>query len=366
VKKRRANGAVSISAGHNDSEWNALTFINREGTYLNEFQGEEILDFYHLEKYKKVSSDKLGRLTASQDHLPTYFQRLEDYLDTDRIKKAGFKVVIDACNGGGAGIVDVFCTQLGCELIPLNNVPDGNFPHDPEPRPRNAAEAASIVKITGADIGFLLNSDVSRVSIVTETGETLSEEYTFPLLADYYLKKNPGYVMTNLSTSRRIEDVAAKYGCPVLRTRVGQSYVIQALTYEDGVLAGDGSGSVAVSSFQPAYDGFLTMGLILECLASENKTVSEKAEKLPKYHILKQKVYCPPNKAHTIVSRMKKFYARSQIDLTDGVRMETKDGWIHIRNSVTEPMIRIISESVSKKKAGLRLEKAVRFISQYV
>jgi phosphomannomutase len=366
VKKKGRGGAVSISAGHNDAEWNALTFINSQGTYLNEFQGEEFLDLYHLGRFRKARADNLGRLTTSRDHLQLYFKGLARFLDVERIKKARFKIVIDACNGGGAGIIDSFCQTIGCELIPLNNIPDGNFPHDPEPRPRNAAEVASIVKISGANIGFSLNSDVSRVSMVTETGETLSEEYTFPLVADYYLKNHPGIVITNQSTSRMIEDVAAKHQSRVIRTRVGQSFIVQSLTYEEGVLAGDGSGSVAVKDFHPAFDGFLTMGLILESLASEKTTASQKARQLPKYHIIKNKLYCPPHRAHSIVGRVKKFYARSQTDLTDGVRVEAKDGWIHIRTSATEPMIRIISESNSRKKAEARIDKVTQFISQHI
>lgn len=366
VKKKGKGGAVSISAGHNDAEWNALTFINSQGTYLNEFQGEEFLDLYHLGRFRKARADKLGRLTTSQDHLQRYFKGLARFIDVERIKKARFKMVIDACNGGGAGIIDYFCQAIGCELIPLNNIPDGNFPHDPEPRPRNAAEVASIVKISGADIGFSLNSDVSRVSMVTETGETLSEEYTFPLVADYYLKNHPGTVITNQSTSRKIEDVAARHRSRVIRTRVGQSFIVQSLIYEEGVLAGDGSGSVAVKDFHPAFDGFLTMGLILESLAAEKTTASQMARQLPKYHIIKNKLYCPPHRAHSIVGRVKKFYARSQTDLTDGVRMEAKDGWIHVRTSATEPMIRIISESTSRKKAEARIDKVTQYISQYI
>ncbi len=366
VKKYRAKGAISISAGHNDSQWNALTFINSEGTYLNEFQGEEVLDLYHLGKFNKASTERLGNLTASQNHYLTYFSGLRRFLNTKIIGKAKFKIVIDACNGGGAGIIDHFCEQLDCELIPLNNIPDGNFPHDPEPRPKNASEVASIVKILKADIGFLLNSDVSRVSIVTETGETLSEEYTLPLVADYYLDKNPGTVITTQSTSKMIEDVGSQYGCPVLRTQVGQSHSIQSLIYEGAVLAGEGSGSVAIRKFQPAFDGFLSMGLILESLAAQNLTISEKSRALPKYHIVKQKLYCPPFKAHSIVGRVKKLFAHSQIDQTDGIRVETKDGWIHVRTSATEPMIRIISESLSKKKAEERMDKVFQFVSQYV
>ena len=366
VKKYRAKGAISISAGHNNSQWNALTFINSEGTYLNEFQGEEVLDLYHLGKFKKASSKKLGNLETSQTHYLTYFSGLRRFLDTEIIGKARFKVVIDACNGGGAGIIDRFCEHLNCELIPLNNIPDGNFPHDPEPRPKNASEVASIVKILKADIGFLLNSDVSRVSTVTETGETLSEEYTLPLVADFYLDKNPGTVITTQSTSKMIEDVASQYGCPVLRTQVGQSFSIQSLIYEEAVLAGEGSGSVAIRKFQPAFDGFLSMGLILESMAVGKQTISEKSHALPKYHIVKQKLYCPPYKAHSIVGRVKTLYAQSHIDQTDGIRVETKDGWIHVRTSATEPMIRIISESLSKKKAEERMEKVFHYVSQYV
>ncbi|MFC2160949.1 hypothetical protein ACFLRX_04780, partial [Acidobacteriota bacterium] len=351
---------------HNDSHWNALTFINSEGTYLNEFQGEEVLDLYHIGKFKKASTQKLGKLESSQNHYLTYFSGLRKFLDTEIIKKARFKVVIDACNGGGAGVIDNFCRHLNFELIPLNNIPDGNFPHDPEPRPKNASEVSSIVKILKADIGFLLNSDVSRISIVTETGETLSEEYTLPLVADYYLEKNPGTVITTQSTSKMIENVAHKYGHPVLRTQVGQSHSIQSLIYEEAVLAGEGSGSVAIREFQPAFDGFLSMGLLLESLATEQLNISQKSRALPKYHIVKQKLYCPPFKAHSIVGRVKKLFARSQIDQTDGIRIETKDGWIHVRTSATEPMIRIISESLSKKKAEERMDKVFQYISQYI
>lgn len=366
VKKLRAKGAISISAGHNDAQWNALTFINQEGTYLNEYQGEEVLDFYHLEKFKKVTINNMGKLKPLNDYLDTYFLGLTRFLDSDAIKKANFKVVIDPCNGAGAGIVDLFCRHLNCELIPVNNEKSGYFPHDPEPRPRNAGEVGSIVKVTDADIGFLLNSDASRVSIVTEEGGTLSEEYTFPLIADYYLKKNPGLVITNHSTSRMIEDVINCYGCSIVKTKVGQPYSIQLLIDEDGIMAGEGSGGVAIREFQPAFDGFLTMGMILDMMAAKKEKISEFAGRLPKYHIVKEKIYCPPVKVHSIVSEVKKLYNHHEEDTIDGIKIDKKDGWIHIRASLTEPMIRIISESQSQKKAQERLEKASNFISQLI
>ncbi len=366
VKKLKAAGAISISAGHNDANWNALTFINQEGTYLNSYQGEEVLDIYHLEKFKKVSTAKLGKVTTHTDYLDTYFDKLTKFLNRGAIKKATFKVVIDACNGGGAGIVDAFCKRLGCDLIPVNNEPTGYFPHDPEPRPRNASEVASITKIMKADVGFLLNSDVSRISIVAEDGETLSEEYTLPLIAGYYLRKQPGTIITNYSTSRMIEDISRCHECDVIKTKVGQSDCIQTMIEEDGVMAGEGSGSVAIRDFHPAFDGFLAMGMILEMMAVRTQKISEMVKELPKYHIIKEKIYCPPVKAHSIVSEIKKLYASQEISTIDGIKIEWEDGWIHIRASATEPMIRIISESQSKDKAQDRLDKAANLISQLV
>ena len=366
VKRLKAKGAISISAGHNDANWNALTFINRDGTYLNSYQGKEMLDIYHLGRFKKVSTASLGALVSRTDYLDAYFQDLVKFLDTETIKKATFKVVIDACNGGGAGIVDIFCRHLGCELIPVNNESSGYFPHEPEPRPRYASEVASIIKITKANAGFLLNSDVSRISIVSEDGETLSEEYTLPLIASYYLRKKPGAVITNLSTSRMIEDVATCQDCRVIKAKVGQSPCIQEMIGEDGVMAGEGSGSVAIRQFQPAYDGYLSMGMILEMMAVEKLKISAIVRQLPKYHIKKEKIYCPPVKAHSIINEIKKLYPSQKVNLSDGIKFDWKDGWIHIRVSATEPMIRIISESRSESKAQERVDKAASFVTKLV
>ncbi len=366
VKHFKAKGAVSITAGHNDLKWNALTFINQDGTYLNMFQGEEVLDIYHLGKFTKASVDHLGKIELIDDYLNFYFKKLRNFLNAEAIKKARFKVVIDPCNGAGAKIIDVFSQQMGFELIAVNNEPNGYFPHDPEPRPRNAQEVASVLKVVNADVGFLLNSDASRISFVSENGETLSEEFTLPLIAKYYLDKNPGIVVTNHSSSRMIEEVARGKSCPLVKVKVGQSYSIQSLINEDGVMAGEGSGGIAIPAFQSAFDGFLTMGLILEIMAVRNKKVSELVDELPRYHIVKEKIYCPPTKIHSVVNEAKNIYADRSVDTSDGIKIEDKDGWIHIRTSATEPMIRVIAEDRSKEKARERVEEAMNFISVLV
>jgi phosphomannomutase len=366
VKKLKAKGAVSITAGHNDLKWNALTFINQDGTYLNMFQGEEVLDIYHLGKFTKVTVDHLGWIESIDDYLNVYFKELKKFLNSEAILRAKFKAVIDPCNGAGAKIIDSFSQQLGFELIPVNNEPNGYFPHDPEPRPRNAQEVASVIKIVNADVGFLLNSDASRVSLVAENGETLSEEFTLPLIANYYLDKDPGTVITNHSSSRMIEEVARSKNCQVVKVKVGQSYSIQSLINEDGVLAGEGSGGIAILKFQSAFDDFLTMGLILEIMAVRNKKISELIEELPRYHIVKEKIYCSPTKIHSVVNQAKKLYAGRSIDTSDGIKIEDKDGWVHVRASATEPMIRVIAEDSSKEKAKERIEEVLNFISVLV
>ena len=363
VKPLRAMGGISITAGHNDIRWNALTFVSRDGTYLNSFQGAEVLDIYHLGKFKKVTTDHLGRIKDTERAVDTYFEILGTFIHSASVAQAGLKVVIDACNGAGAPFLGRLAETLGFELIPINHEPNGFFPHDPEPRPRNAQQVVSIVKAVGADVGFLLNSDVSRVSIVTEMGESLSEEFTFPLVANDFLKDRCGPVITNLSTSRMIEDVTRSRDCPLIRTKVGQSYAIQSLLQENGVMAGEGSGGVALAKFQPAFDGFLTMGAILEAMARRGKKISELVEELPRYHIVKEKIYCPQTKIHSVVNEVKRFFHKHDLDTSDGIRVEDKHGWVQVRTSGTEPMIRIISEDRAKDRARQRADEVIRFIN---
>jgi len=353
---------VAITAGHNDIAWNALTFINRDGTTLNPFQGAEVLDLYHLGKFRKAGTDGLGQVRDLEHYADDYFEALRAFLDVEAIAKAKLRVVIDACNGAGAGLLERMARALHFELVPVNTEPNGFFPHDPEPRPRNAQQVVSILKVVNADVGFLLNSDVGRVSLVSETAESLSEEFTFPLIANEYLKTRRGPVVTNLSTSRMIEDVARVRGCPIVRTKVGQSYAVYALQQEEAVLAGEGSGGVAFRAFHPAFDGFLTMGYILETLARQGKKVSRLIEELPRYHIVKEKIYCPPARIHSVVSEVKKFFRRHEIDASDGIRVEDKTGWVQVRTSGTEPMIRIIAEDESKERARERADEVIQFI----
>jgi phosphomannomutase len=366
VKRHRARGAMSITAGHNSAEWNALNFINSRGTYLNEFEGAELLDIYHLSRFAQKTLSQTPRLIHELNPEELYFSWLRNRLRVEEISQARFKVVVDPCNGAGSKFIDKFFRMLGCHLVAVNNEGNGYFPHDPEPRPRNAGEVASLVKATGANIGFLLNSDVSRVSLVTEQAETLSEEYTLPVVACYYLKNHPGPVITNLSTSMMIEDVARKHNLPVIRTRVGQSAIIQAMLQERASIAGEGSGGLAMSHFQPAFDGFATMGIILEMMAVEQKRLSDPVRELPRYNIVKDKILCPSYRLHTLVAETRKLYPEAEINELDGLRINRKEVWVHIRASATEPLIRVIAESPVRNRAQLEVDKVMSFLTKMV
>jgi phosphomannomutase len=364
VRHLSASGGIAISAGHNDVRWNALDFINSQGTHLNPYEGEEVLDIYHSGEFTKRPWNALGKIERKDDSLPIYLDGLCGFLDVPAIRGAKFRVIMDPCNGAAAGIVDLFCDRLGCQIIPINNEPTGMFPHDPEPRPRNASQIASIVRPVNADIGFLLSSDAARVSLVTDIGETVSEEFTFPLVLEHFLGRTRGPVVTNLSTTKMVDDIARRYGCPLIKSQVGQLYSLQITLIEDAVIAGEGCGTVAVPQFQPAFDAFLAMGLILEMMAVRRKRISQLLTELPRYHIVKEKVYCPPEKVHNVMHEVRHHYLNERPDLTDGVRVDRDDGWLHVRASTTEPLIRVIAESNDKQTARETADHAISIISR--
>lgn len=359
VPQQKAAGGISISAGHNATEWNGLNFINADGAYLFPQQGEEVLDIFHARDFERKEWNDVGELTewngtdAGVAFSQLYFDALCAHLDAKAIRESKFTVIVDPCNGAGSLFLPDCAKRLGLRLIPINCEPSGTFPHDPEPRPRNARQIAAIMEPVGAHAGFLFNSDMSRVSVVSDVCETVTEEYTFPLVAAHVLSKCRGAVVTNCCSTRTLDEVAAAHGARVIKTPVGPSSICSTLLDEGAVLAGDGSGSVAVAAFSPAMDSFLSMGLILEAMATRQQSLAQLIDELPRYHIVKDKIYCPPAKAHQAVSAVRQHFQQqgSEVDLTDGVRVDWRDAWVHVRASATEPLVRVIAEATQRGRA---------------
>lgn len=364
LKQDGAKGGVAISAGHNRMGGNALTLIGARGAYMDPVGGSTVLEIYHARDFLRRSWKDIGTLTVMdrEQFLNEYLDALCAFLDAEAIRRAGFSVVIDAVNGSGCSYLQPFADRLGIRLIPINGEESGYLAHDPEPRPRNARQVAAMLQHVRGDIGFVCSSDMGRVSIVSETCETLSEESTFPLLAAHLLRKKKGTVVTNCCTTRVVDDLAAQARVRLVRSPVGQAYVYSMLADENGVIGGEGNGSVIVPAFSPASDGFLIMGLVLEAMAQTGQKISQIYQALPKYQIVKRSVYGEANSCYRAMEALQSredWSKGGMLDFTDGTRVDWADGWIHVRASRTESMIRVISESRDRAKAEGRIATVV-------
>lgn len=361
VSHLKAKAGIIIGGGHHPGGWNAVVPLSETGAYLNSIEMQEFLDIYHAHSFDYVSWNKVGKnYSIPENDIDKYIEFILRFVDVDLIKSAGFKVVTDFCNGSGERLSDKFSELLGIELITINDKYSGILPHDPEPRPRSAIQIHSLMRYIDADIGFLFNSDMSRTSIVTSSGETLSEEYTFPLAADYATEKFNGnpVVVTNCCTTKTLDLVVEKNGGKVIKTKVGQANIIDKMQEIGADLAGDGSGSFALNNSIPGFDSFITMCFILESMAKRKITSHELISSLPRYHIKKKKIYCSSAHAYSMLRKLKDHFSDAiSSNETDGFRFDWNDGWIHLRASMTEPVVRMIIEWKSEYEAN---EKAIQ------
>ena len=349
----KADGGIAITAGHNPSQWNALKFVRSDGLYLNSIQAEELLDIFHQGEFTKASSDEMKSSVEKQDAIEHHLERLRETFNTERIAAMSLKVAVDCCNGACWRLIPEWLRELGCEVLAINDDPNSPFPHRPEPKPETMAQLSAIVKAGDADIGFAHDADGERLGIVDERGEPLSEELTFALAARIRLAERSGAVVTNVSTSSAIDQIVTHYGGNVIRTSVGQAYISEAMLEHGAVLGGEGSGGVSVPELHSTHDGAAAVALILQGLASSGKPVSELVRELPRLTMLKHNVAVEPNRLYSVLQNFRLAMEDEQltIDLTDGIKIVFPEGWIHVRASNTESMIRLIAEAADPKSA---------------
>jgi phosphomannomutase len=367
TNRNDAGGALSISGGHMGMGWNAITLIGRDGACLDTNSGEAVLDLFHSGDFRKATFANQGGVTGCGNYFGAYLDRLCEVVCVDEIRNKNYTVLIDPVGGAGCAFLKPFADRFGLKLVSVNAEPSGYLAREPEPRPRSAQHLASFIKHVEGDIGFVLNSDVARVSIVTEEGEQASEEYSFAVVANHVLERLPGVVVTNSCTSRMVDDVASRHRAQLVKTRVGQAYIVAMLTDEQGVLGGEGSGSMVLPSFSLGFDGFLMMALILESMALSGRAASELLRALPKYHIIKDRRPCDAHAAyHAVDSIAKRLseWADGTKESSDGVRFDWEDGWVHVRPSQTEQLIRIISESTDRVRAEQRAEEIAKRVER--
>ncbi len=337
------SGGISVSAGHNPLPWNAAVLLNETGHYLEATEGPEVFNIYEAGNFAKASWQDLGRNKDEDFPVDTYLETLGGLVERRNIQAAGFKVVADPCNGVVSPFLTAYADHFGLDLVVINDEPEKPFPHPPEPSPENASQTEAVVKASGADLGFLFNSDGSRISFVDEKGKSISEEFSFPL-ALLALKGKIHKAVTTAATSQLADWAAQNIGTKLIRTRVGQSAVVHTMEAEEAEIGGEGSGSMAYLPFSPGYDSLLGLTLVLDLMAAQEKSLSELIAPFPELFHRKIKIQVPPAKTYSVMDKLEAAYASENPDFTDGIRVQRKNAWFIIRPSTTEFILRIIIE----------------------
>ena len=358
TKERKAIGGIAVTASHNPKDWNGLKFINGKGLFLNHSQIEEFLDIYHQGDFSLVKVENYKSLLYEKNPTDLHLKKLSNYLNVDLIRRKKFKVAADCCNGAGAVLMPQFLKALGCQMILINTTLDGAFAHHPEPIPENISKLSRIIKEKNADIGFVQDADADRLAIVNEKGEPIGEELTLALAVKYILNKKPGPVVTNLSTTQAIDDIAGEHNSPVFRTKIGEINVVEEIINRKALIGGEGNGGVIFPEIHPCRDSFTAIGLTLEFMASSGKSISQLQEEIPKYYMIKDKIDGTSEQAYYMLRELKKIYSGEELISTlDGLKINFRDAWVHIRSSNTEPIIRIVAEAKRRDEVEMLLGK---------
>ncbi len=366
VQESDAIGGIVITASHNPKEWNALKLLSEKGMFLNAEQGLKVKSIVENSQYNYQPWDGIGHASvygnAIEDHLEAIFAL--PYLDVDTIRKRKFIVAYDCVNGAGGTILPQLLDYFGCETIPLNVEPTGIFAHTPEPRPENLMDLCQMVKGKGADIGFAVDPDVDRLAIVAETGEFIGEEYTVTLATQFVLSKKKGPVAVNLSTTRAVEDVAKALGCDVYRTKVGEIHVAQKMEETGCVIGGEGNGGVIAPEVHLGRDAPVGIALMLQYLVESGQSVSALWKALPQYTIIKEKIEIGQKDPDKILKQIETLHKNDSLNIIDGIKIDYEEGWVHIRKSNTEPIIRVMAEAKSQDKAKVLSDRFLSLIDR--
>ncbi|MGB8492283.1 MAG: phosphoglucosamine mutase [Bacteroidales bacterium] len=344
-----ADGGIIITASHNPADWNALKLLNGKGEFLSAADGGEVLNIASSEDFVFAGVDGLGNIVNDNSWGNYHIEKVLglELVDRGAIASADFKVAIDCVNSVGGLIVPELLRSLGVRKITgINTVPDGYFAHNPEPLPQNLTAISELVTWEKADVGFAVDPDVDRLAIICEDGSMFGEEYTLVAVSDYVLKHTPGSTVSNLSSTRALRDVTEKYGCRYFTAAVGEVNVVEEMKMRDAVIGGEGNGGVIYPAFHYGRDALAGIALFLTHLAKSRMKCSELRRLYPDYFISKRKLNLKEGAGFAdITSRIKSNFKEYEIDERDGLRIEYNDGWIQIRKSNTEPVIRIYSEA---------------------
>jgi phosphomannomutase len=338
-------GGVIITASHNPIQYNGIKLLLGNGVAPPPDAAGQIRQYFLDKSFALADSTHCGSVTCSERTDATHVTRVLEIVDRESIAAKKFKVVLDSVNGAGGRVTKKLLAELGCEVSAINDEPTGLFAHGPEPTAENLKGLCDVVRTEGAGIGFAQDPDADRLAIVDEAGNYIGEEYSLALAAKYVFSQRTGAAATNLSTSRMIDDVAAEAGGKVIRTAVGEANVAKACIEHDCIIGGEGNGGVIDLRVGPVRDSLVGIALVLQLMAQTQKTIGQLAGEIGGYCMRKDKFAAEPNQAQRILDSARKTFADAKLDTTDGCRFDFEDGWLHIRASNTEPVMRVIVEA---------------------
>jgi len=356
-----ASGGIMITASHNPEEWNGLKFVSADGMFLNPEQFGEMMGIMQSGDYSFQPWESIGEVREIHGAIDEHIESVLDLsmVDARAIEERQFTVVIDAVNGAGSIALPALFEELGCTVIPVNCVPNGRFPHDPEPLPANLTQLCDTVREKNADLGVAVDPDADRCGVVDETGTYLVEEYTLAMAVDTvlsYLKLHrPEFlrkpVVTNLSTTMAVDRVAEGHNAEVIRTPVGEINVASRMAETDAAIGGEGNGGVILAESHLGRDSLVASALILQRLTDLNSSLSEYFESLPHFTMCKKKLQLDGADPDAILAKIRESETDAEIDTQDGVKLTWLDHWVHLRKSNTEPIIRVYTEAATADEA---------------
>ena len=368
VTGEKAAGGIIITASHNPVQWNALKLLNGNGEFLTDREGKEVIRIADENDYEFASVTELGHEyhvdTWNRNHIAQVLAL--PLVDVDAIRKANFKVALDAINSVGGIVMPQLLHALGVtDIVELNCDCTGKFAHTPEPIPENLTDISAVVKESGADVGFVVDPDVDRLAIVMENGEMFIEENTLIAISDYVLEHTPGSTVSNLSSSRGLRDVTRRHGCEYTAAAVGEVNVVTKMKETGAVIGGEGNGGIIYPAIHYGRDALVGVALFLTMMAKSGKKVTEIKAALPQYAIAKNKIQLTPElDVDAILEEVKVRFKDEDITDIDGVKIDFPDSWVHLRKSNTEPIIRIYSEASTMEQADALADEIKKIIKE--
>ena len=363
-----ADGGIIITASHNPAEWNALKLLNEKGEFLSAADGLKVLEIADNEDFNFSPSELAGSCERDDTWNVRHIEQVLNLklVDREAVKAANFTVAIDCVNSVGGIIIPQLLAALGVQnVIELNTVPDGNFSHNPEPIPENLGEISEFVVKSSAHIGFVVDPDVDRLAIICEDGTMFGEEYTLVSVSDYVLKNTPGNTVSNLSSTKALKDITVGYGCSHYSASVGEVNVVEEMKSRNAVIGGEGNGGVIYPELHYGRDALVGIALFLSHLAKSGMTCSALRKIYPSYVIAKKRLNLEPaTDFKNVIAAVKNHFRDNRTDERDGLWIEDKNGWVQIRKSNTEPIMRIYAEGRTEKEAEALADSVIAIVKK--